>query len=64
MLEGHCHQAPGRLVAVGAVVVSSDADAVPLQVGDGDCEGLAAALSQQPPDLGAAAGGQQRHALG
>ena len=28
------------------------------------CEGLGASVGQQPPDLGAAAGGQQRHALG
>ena len=29
-----------------------------------DVEGLGPTLGQQPPDLGAAAGGQQRHALG
>jgi hypothetical protein len=64
VLEGHRHQPPCRRVAVGAVVVAADADAVPLHIPDADLEGLGAALGQQPPDFWAAGGGQQRHALG
>ena len=64
MLEGHRHQPPDRLIAIGPVVVAADAEAVAFQVADRNLEGLAAAVGQQPPDLGAAAGGQQRHALG
>jgi hypothetical protein len=64
VLEGHRHQPPDHLVAVDPVVLSTDPDAVVLQVADRDLEGLGPSLGQQPPGLGAAAGGQQRHALG
>jgi hypothetical protein len=64
MLEGHRHQPPDRLIAIGPVVVAAHAEAVALQVANGDLEGLGPAVSQQPPHLGAAAGGQQRHTLG
>ena len=64
VLEGHRHQPPDRLVAVGAVVVAAHAEAAALQVANGHLEGLTAAVGEQPPHLGATAGGQQRHALG
>jgi hypothetical protein len=64
VLEGHRHQPGGRLIAVGAVVFAAHADAVALEVADGDAEGFGAAFSQQPPGLRVGAGGQQRHALG
>jgi hypothetical protein len=64
VLEGHRHQPPDRLVAVGAVVVAAHPEAVALQVADRHSEGLGAAFGQQPPDLGTAGGSQQRHALG
>jgi hypothetical protein len=57
VLEGHRHQPTHRLVAVGAVVVTADPDAMALQVPNGDGEGFGAALSQQPPSLWAAGGG-------
>jgi hypothetical protein len=64
VLEGHRHQAADRLVAVSPVVVAADPEAVALQVADGELQGFGAAVGQQPPHLGAAAGGQQRDALG
>jgi hypothetical protein len=64
VLERH-RQHPGvDLVAVGAVVVAADPDPVPLQVGDAHVEGLGAGFGDLPAELVAAAGGQQRHALG
>jgi hypothetical protein len=64
VLERHRHQPPDGLVAVGAVVVAADPDAVALQVADGDRERLGARLGDLPPHPIAAPGGQQRHALG
>jgi hypothetical protein len=64
VLEGHRHQPPDRLITVDPVVITADPDAVALQVADRNMEGFGPSLSQQPSHLGAAAGGQQRHALG
>jgi hypothetical protein len=64
VLEGHRHQPPGRLVVVGAVVIAADPEAVALEVADRRLEGVGASVGQQPAGLGAADGGQQRHALG
>jgi hypothetical protein len=55
---------PDCPVAVRAVVVAAHAEAVAFQVADRDLEGLGPSFGQQPPHLGAAGGGQQRHALG
>jgi hypothetical protein len=59
VLEGHRHQPPDRLIAVGAVVVTADPEAVALQVADRNREGFGPSFGQQPLGLGAAAGGQQ-----
>ena len=64
VLERHRHQPADRLVAVGPVVVAAHPDPMALQVGDGGLEGVSAGLGHLPADRVAAAGGQQRHALG
>jgi hypothetical protein len=64
VLERHRQHAGVDVVAVDAVVVAADPDPVALQVADRDREGLGPSVGQQPPGLRAAAGGQQRHALG
>jgi len=64
VLERHRHQPTNCLVAIRAVVVTPDPEAMALQVGDGCLEGFGASFGQQPPHLVAATGGQQRHALG
>jgi hypothetical protein len=64
VLERHRHQATGRLVAVGAVVVAADPDPMGLQVADADLQRLSPCLGDLPANLVAAAGAQQRHALG
>jgi hypothetical protein len=55
---------PDRLVAIRAVVVAPNPEAVALQIADGDLKGFGAAVGQQPAGLGAGASGQQRHTLG
>jgi hypothetical protein len=64
MLERHRQHTVGDLVAVGAVVVAPHPDPVALQVGDAHLQSFGAGLGDLPAGLVAAAGGQQRHALG
>jgi hypothetical protein len=52
------HEVRRKPVAVRAVVVTPHPESVALQVTDGDGEGLGASFGQQPPGVGAAAGGQ------
>jgi hypothetical protein len=64
VLERHRQHAAPDVVAVGAVVVAAHPDPVALQVADAHLEGLGTGVGDLPPDAVAAAGGQQRHALG
>jgi len=64
VLERHRQQSTPDVVAVGAVVITAHPDPVGLQVADADLERLIAGFGHLPADLVAAAGGQQRDALG
>jgi hypothetical protein len=64
VLERHRQHAGVDVVAVGAVVVAAHPDPMSLQVADAHVEGLGPCLGHLAAELVAAAGGQQRHALG
>jgi hypothetical protein len=64
MLECHRKQPAADVVAVAAVVVAAYPDPVGLQVGDADLEGVGPGFGDLLAELVAAAGGQQRDALG